>query len=269
MTEVAPPLGTSAPPCAIRPVATIAEYDACEEIQRKAWGYQDIDVVPTNELLSVAKAGGLVLGAFAQAAAAAQGEPQERLIGFCFGLLGRDHATGRLYHFSRMVGVDPEARGRGIAQRLKHAQRDAVLAQGLDLMRWTFDPLQSLNASLNVARLGAEAVTYVRDMYGGATTSPLHALGTDRVIVEWRLRGPRLAPDPRLPALPIPQDLAALKRTDLPRAQRERLRVRAAFEAALAEGQVAVDFDPARGYLFAHARDHAQASAPSQETPPS
>ncbi len=238
---------TGAPGFEIRPIGSVPEYDACEEIQRRAWGYADIDVVPTNELISIAKAGGVVLGAF---------EGGGRLAGFCFGLVGRDHATGRAYHYSRMVGVDPERRGRGIAEALKLAQRAAVLEQGLDIMRWTYDPLEAANATLNLRKLGAEAVAYLRDLFGAGTTSPLHAgLGTDRVLVEWRLRAARRAPDasPGAPRIDVPPDIQALKR-DAAAARAARERVRDAFEAALAAGFVAVDF---RGgaYLFARRRE--------------
>jgi predicted GNAT superfamily acetyltransferase len=177
----------------IRRVGSIAEYDACEELQRRAFGYADLDVVPTNELISADASGGLVLGAF-------QGEKQ---IGFCFGLVGREHEKRELYHYSRMVAIDPDVRGRGVAYALKQAQREAVLAQGIDLMRWTFDPLKSENAHLNLHKLGAEAVAYIRDMYG-ETSSPLHRHGTDRFLVEWRLREPRRAPRTPFTRIPLP-----------------------------------------------------------------
>lgn len=219
---------------AIRRVETIAEYDACEEIQRRAWGYKDIDVVPTNELISVVKAGGLVLGGFDGASG--------RMVGFCFGIVGRDPESGKVYHYSRMVGVDPEFRGRGIAYELKLAQRAAVLEQGLDVMKWTFEPLEAANATLNLTKLGAAAVAYIRDLYGSVTTSPLHqGLGTDRLLVEWRLREPRRTAAPGAPRIEIPREIQALKR-DPADGRRERARVREEFERAFAEGLVAVDF---------------------------
>src|SRR5205814_917580 len=99
----------------IRPIGSVAEYDACEDLQRRAFRYADLDVVPTNELISADASGGLVLGAFAEG----------RAVGFCFGLSGRDHRRGEVYHYSRMVAVDPDFRGRGVAQALKRAQREA------------------------------------------------------------------------------------------------------------------------------------------------
>jgi len=241
-------------PLTIRPVSTIVEYDACEEIQRRAWGYRDIDVVPTNELISVERSGGLVLGAFLGA----------RMVGFCFGLVGRDHASGLLYHSSRMVGVDPEFRGRGVAYALKLKQKAAVLAQGLDLIRWTFEPLEAANAILNLRKLGAEATGYVRDLYGTATTSPLHqGLGTDRLLVDWWLKRPRrTAEKGSAIEIEIPRDVQALR--SAPReAASWRQRTREAFERAFAAGYVAFDFDPATSRYCLQPRGTA-ATAPAR-----
>src|SRR5438874_10243976 len=124
----------------IRPVATLEEFVACEDVQRRAFGYADVDIVPKNELVSIARSGGLVLGAFRE----------ETVAGFVFGFLGRDEATGALYHSSRMVAVRPEDRRQGLAFRLKMAQRAAVLAQGIAEIRWTFDPKNAANASFNL-----------------------------------------------------------------------------------------------------------------------
>lgn len=246
-------------PLTIRPVQSVAEYDGCEEVQRRAWGYADIDIVPTNELISIAKAGGLVLGAFDEAG---------RVLGFCFGLVGRDPESGLVYHYSRMVGVDPAHRSRGIARALKLAQRDAVLAQGIGIMRWTFEPLESLNATLNLGRLGAEAVAYLRDLYGSATTSPLHAgIGTDRLLVEWRLDRPRREAPEGAPRIEVPRDIQALKK-DPEAARAERARVREAFERAFADGLVAVDFRDG-AYLLAPRRFDARPSTPGPPRGPS
>ena len=44
---------------------------------------------------------------------------------------------------------------------------------GLDLIEWTYDPLQAFNAHLNFARLGVVAHEYEENIYG-ASTSVLH-----------------------------------------------------------------------------------------------
>jgi len=59
-------------------------------------------------------------------------------------------------------------------------------------MTWTFDPLQSLNAHFNFAKLGVVADAYKIDFYGEATSSFLHQIGTDRLWVSWLLDSQRV-----------------------------------------------------------------------------
>src|SRR5690606_23276161 len=109
---------------------------------------------------------------------------------FVFGLTGL--RAGRPSHWSDMLAVRPEMRGRGLAIELKRFQRDEVLALGVEEMLWTFDPLRAGNAHLNLNKLGAVARAYRPDMYG-ATGSPLHdGIGTDRFVAFWPLRHERV-----------------------------------------------------------------------------
>jgi predicted GNAT superfamily acetyltransferase len=161
----------------------VDEYRACEEIQRRAWQMpDDLEVVPSHQLIAVVKAGGLVLGAF----------DGDRLVGFVYGFPGLT-GQGKVRHYSHMMGVLPECQRRGIGLQLKTAQREAVLAQGIELITWTYDPLQSRNANLNVARLGAVCRTYYRDLYGPLTDGLNNVLPTDRFEVEWWIAGERVA----------------------------------------------------------------------------
>ncbi len=180
----------------LRSLRTPAELQACVALQHRTWGESFAEVVPPALLLVVQKLGGVAAGAFARSGA---GE----LLGFVFGIPGIEH--GEPVHWSDMLAVSPGARDRGLGERLKRWQRDTVLPRGFRLMRWTFDPLESRNAWLNLSRLGAVCREYVRDMYADMD-SPLHAgIGTDRLVVRWELDSPRvrrrLAGDdaPRLP----------------------------------------------------------------------
>lgn len=161
----------------IRPLATIAEVRACEEIQFRTWRMPDYrEVVPLHMLVAVARGGGLLLGAFDRGA----------LVGFVFGFPGVTGDGGRK-HYSHMLAVLPESEGRGIGYQLKLAQRQAVLARGLDLVTWTYDPLEARNAFLNLAKLGAICRTYIRDLYGVMADGLNAGLPTDRLEVEWRI----------------------------------------------------------------------------------
>jgi predicted GNAT superfamily acetyltransferase len=112
------------------------------------------------------------------------------MVGFVFGFLGRDQ--NRFLHHSHMLAVLAEYRGRGLGENLKWAQRDRVRKQGLDLINWTFDPLQAPNANLNINRLGAVVGKYLLNLYG-ESSSPLHGgIPTDRFEAEWWLTSPRV-----------------------------------------------------------------------------
>jgi predicted GNAT superfamily acetyltransferase len=166
----------------IRALKDAAEFYQCEELQRRVWGMEDLSVVPLHLLLTAQKNGGLVLGAF---------DEQGTMVGFIFGFLGMTD-QGQVKHCSHMAGVLPEYQGRQIGYCLKLAQREHVLAQGLDLATWTYDPLEGTNASLNIGKLGVICRTYLPDVYGD-TGIQLHlGLPTDRFEIEWWVRSRRV-----------------------------------------------------------------------------
>ena len=86
----------------------------------------------------------------------------------------------------------PEFRDLGVGRRLKLAQRDDALARGIPLIEWTFDPLQTRNATST----SAASVRLCSDTYSMSTAPPavpLHAgLPTDRLVAEWHLASPRV-----------------------------------------------------------------------------
>src|SRR5215216_750287 len=166
----------------IRRVETQAEYEECVRIQDETWGAGFSERVPSAILKVSQYLGGVTAAAFDGAAADA------RILGFVFGMTGiRD---GQLVHWSDMLAVRAEARDHGIGRRLKLYQRSLVAELGVTQILWTFDPLVSRNAHLNLNALGARVTDYVPDMYGADTGSALHqGIGTDRFVVAWEVRG--------------------------------------------------------------------------------
>ena len=148
---------------------------AVEELQKDVWGVPDLDVVPLTHLVATKQAGGVLIGAF----------DGDALVGFVYGFHG--YERGQFAHHSHMLGVKPAYRNFDLGRRLKLAQRDHVVAQGIELITWTFDPLQTLNAYFNFHKLGVVADRYLRDFYGEDATSFLHQTGTDRLWVSWFL----------------------------------------------------------------------------------
>ena len=164
----------------IRPINTLTDLRKCHEIQRATWGFTDLMVFPYTQLISAAHNGGVLLGAY----------DDLDLVGFVYGYLGM---SGRkLYLFSQRMGVLPSHQNQGIGMKLKLAQRDQMLRQGIDLIVWTYDPLLGKNATLNIEKLGGIVRHYARDIYG-AVSNPLQmGLSTDRFLLEWELLSDRV-----------------------------------------------------------------------------
>ncbi len=164
----------------IRDVRSMDDYKRSIEVQKEVWGLSDLDVVPVVELITVQHYGGLCAGAF----------DGNDMVGFVYGMVG--HRKHRFFHHSHMLAVLPSYRGRRVGTRLKWAQRARVLRQGMDLVNWTFDPLQAPNAKLNIRHLGVTINKYVENIYG-ETESPLHGgIPTDRLEAEWWLESARV-----------------------------------------------------------------------------
>ncbi len=171
-----------APEFPIRALATLSEYRECVELQEETWGRGFSERVPTAMLQVAQRLGGVVAGAY---------DWEGDLAAFVFGITGWEE--GKPVHWSDMLAVRSDVRGTGLGRRLKEYQREAMLAKGVDVIYWTFDPLVSRNAYLNLARLGVVSREYVRDMYG-QTDSPLHAgIGTDRFIARWDIATDRVS----------------------------------------------------------------------------
>lgn len=158
----------------IRDCETLEDYLACVAIQEETWGRAFSERVPAAILRVSQRVGGIAAGAF---------DAQGQMVGFVFGMTGVQ--DGVLVHWSDMLAVRANVRGRHIGARLKQYQRQKVCALGVRTMMWTFDPLVARNAHFNMNRLGAFPTEYAVNMYG-TTRSALHgALPTDRFVVAW------------------------------------------------------------------------------------
>jgi predicted GNAT superfamily acetyltransferase len=253
-------------PITMRRVDGIDEYRQCERLQQIVWGPDDIARIPLLDLLTAQENGGIVLGAFAE---------DRELVGFVYSFPGLTR-EGLLKQCSVVLCVHPDHRGRGLGRELKLAQRTATLAQGIDLVTWTFDPLLAINAMLNIRRLGGVAREYRVNLYDSG--QGLNAgLDTDRLVVEWWLRRrpwPQARADGAMPSggvavnevtrdpvsrlevnarmildaddrrvlITVPPDLSAMKCADMALARRWRAETRTLFGTYFARGYVVVDF---------------------------
>jgi predicted GNAT superfamily acetyltransferase len=163
-----------------RDLSTLEELAEVVELERVIWGPGYTDVVPTPILTVTVHRGGILIGAFAG----------ERMVGFVYSLPGIKY--GKPTQWSHMLGVLDEFRNDGVGYQLKLLQRERTLAMDLDLIEWTFDPLQAMNAHLNFAKLGVIVQEYEENVYG-TSMSPLHQGNpTDRFVAEWHIREPHV-----------------------------------------------------------------------------
>lgn len=316
----------------LRTVTTIEEVEHFQQLERLIWQSPPEDVVPVHVAITVIRNGGGLIAAFDEAGPAETGGMVGLTFWFPGSGVPTTAESGRqgdmergrrgeeefqspisnlqssnllisssaprpsplLKMCSHMAGVLPAWQGRGLGARLKLAQRDAILAQGMtDWVTWTYDPLFRTNAVLNIRRLGAVCNTYKRDWYGVMKDGLNAGVPSDRCQVDWWLASARVEgrvaggegrrePDSALPAelvvlpteasgadfqapvevdlpldgrpvaLPIPEDIAAIRRTDRALGMAWRLYVREHLERAFAAGYVMTDclLLPAAGWHY-------------------
>ena len=254
----------------LRDLHSLDECKQVVELEKKIWGYSDAeDLVPAIMLFLCAKRGGMLI------AADVDGEPQ----GFAFSMASI--VDRKPAQWSHMMGVMAGARTRGLGRLLKLEQRRRAIANGLELIEWTFDPLQAVNAHLNFRKLGVISQTYAENIYGDSSSVLHRGTPTDRLIVEWWIQTPHvarrveagdlIARDQSVTEAPVLNELSGRDPWDLPAettmpaegervlirvparfsdmlqqdpalAQAWRMQTRALFTSCFAQGYRAVDF---------------------------
>ncbi|NHZ71805.1 MAG: GNAT family N-acetyltransferase [Aquificales bacterium] len=265
------------PTITIQLIHDLKKMAEVEPIEQAIWGISDIEVTCTHTLHALVENGGSLIGAY----------DDGKLVGFVLGIpaIINDETRPlpeRIKMYSYMSGVLPAYQGQGIGCQLKLAQREDALKQEYRLITWTYDPLESLNAYLNISKLGAICRTYHRHFHGDL--SGINAgLATDRFNVEWwldsetvqqkawgkkrplslqalinqgaTLLNPAIENAAGLPIPPeavahpntislveIPTNFRAIKQQDFALAETWRFHTRQLFETAFAQGFVVTDF---------------------------
>jgi predicted GNAT superfamily acetyltransferase len=170
----------SADAIVIRRCQGLDELRACVVLQKEIWNFTDAELVPLRMFVVAEKVGGQVMGAF----------DGTEMVGFALSVPGT--RSGHVYLHSHMLAVRKDHRNSGLGRRLKLLQREDALARGIELIEWTFDPLEIKNSYLNIEKLGAISRRYNINQYG-ITSSPLQGgLPSDRLIAEWWLKSRRV-----------------------------------------------------------------------------
>jgi predicted GNAT superfamily acetyltransferase len=165
----------------IRDLTSIDEFRQVVDCEKAIWGYTDQgDLVTVPVFIFTVHRGATLLGAF---------DASGRMLGFAYAVVGMKQ--GKPMMWSHMTGVLPEFRG-GLGFQLKIEQRDRAVAQGYDLIEWTFDPMQAMNAHFNFAKLGGVVEEYAPNFYGESTSTLHRGTPTDRVVLSWKITAPHV-----------------------------------------------------------------------------
>ena len=159
------------------------EFRQVMDLEQQVWGFTDLNDMVTLPVFTITvKRGAILIGAY---------DPADRMVGFVYSIVGMK--PGQVLQWSHMLGVLPEYRNSGLGRALKLAQRDRALAQGYELIEWTYDPLQAMNAHLNFTKLGVVAEEYHRNVYGESTSVLHKGTPTDRLVAQWWIAKPHVA----------------------------------------------------------------------------
>ena len=223
----------------IRNCKGLEEYDECVRLQKLIWGYDENDTIPSRMFIVARKIGGQIIGAFAG----------NQMVGFCLSIPG--YRNGHAYLHSHMLAVLPEYRNHGLGRKLKLAQREDAIARGIEMMEWTFDPVEIKNANLNINKLGAVARRYVPNQYGFVSSELQAGLPTDRLIAEWWLRSQRVSRTLEGSPLPkyqiservlVPAKIAEWKRMRDPQAAAVQQNLRSSLAKLLQQGLTILEY---------------------------
>lgn len=166
----------------IRKIDSIPEFAKVEELQKEVWGMDDRAIVPSHAFIATTHIGGILYGAYDEA---------DRLIGFIYSVPG--FVKGIRFHHCHMCGVVKDRRYEGVGYKLFLRLRNTLMKQGINLVTWTFDPLEGANANLYLSKLGAICREYLVNFYGSELRDRVNVgMETDRFYAEWFIKSRRV-----------------------------------------------------------------------------
>ena len=139
---------------AIRECKSVEDFAQCIELERSVWKDEDLGIMPIRLYLISKACNAPTIGAF---------ESSGRLVGFVHTMIAL--MDGHAVYHSHLAAVLEDLRHKDIGFRMKLAQREHAIRAGVPLIIWTFDPLQSRNAHLNINKLGAVIRRYEANYY--------------------------------------------------------------------------------------------------------
>ena len=204
----------------IRQLSTTDEFEECRAIQRKAWKFSDDDILPFHLIRAfcdTTEPYGIMLGAF----------NEKIMIGFCTGF--PTLTTGSI--LMHMIAVSPEYHNMGIGALLMNELVVRAREKNLNKIVWTYDPLESANASLYFQKMKSICRKYAQNYYV-FKKSNLSDIPADRFKMELNINTIDCHPidSKDVIRVEIPGNFQEIKEKDISLAIEHRVRTRGFFQ---------------------------------------
>jgi len=230
----------------IRECISVEDFQQCLDLERAVWKDDDIGIMPIRLYMISKACNAPTIGAF---------DLSGRLVGFVHTMIAL--MNGRVVYHSHLAAVLEDLRHKDIGFRMKLAQRQHAINAGVPLIMWTFDPLQSRNAHLNINKLGAVIRRYENNYYSEGLSSVFDTgVPSDRVFAEWWVSSPHVqsvlagnkpSVEGQVKTVLIPEDINKVRSSSVDEHRKWRLRVREEFKNALGDGLIVRGFERADG----------------------
>ena len=224
-------------------LVTVVQQDDARNIFDKTWAMTSGTEITPNLLQAMVHSGSYLSGAFIDG----------KCVGAAFAFPA---TTGGLHLHSHMTAVLDAYRDQGVGYALKMDQWHWAKKNNFSEISWTFDPLVSRNAKLNLIKLGVNISSYHPNFYGDMPDALNAGDESDRLMVSWKVVGDNplqrelvSTPNPDDVLIQIPADIVAIRSEDREENLRWRRKVREQFLQAFEKGGQVVGFSANSEYV--------------------
>ena len=229
--------------CKIRELISNDDLSLARNIFDQTWALDSGTEITPNLLRAMMHSGSYLSGAFMDG----------KCVGAAFAFPA---TTSGLHLHSHMTAVLDEYRDQGVGYALKMDQWHWAKKNNFSEISWTFDPLVSRNAKLNLIKLGVNISSYHPNFYGDMPDALNAGDESDRLMVSWKVVGENpvkrelcSTPKPTDILIQIPADIVAIRLRDKEENLRWRRKVREQFLQSFENGGQVVGFSTNSEYV--------------------
>jgi predicted GNAT superfamily acetyltransferase len=216
----------------IKPIKSMEQLSELVNIQRNAWGFTDLEIVPSQMFRSIDLLGpnGIVLGYFID----------DKIVGF----ISTFPTSNPKEVLADMGAVYPEYQNRGIFYKIILELHKIMKINKVDKIFGTYDPLESINAYTYIRKLGGVVTRHYENYYGSWKSRIHSGLPTDRFRIEWNLKKKDNYSNEDIKYVDIPLNIQELKNKNFKLAMEWRMKTRKSFNDLIEQQKyIGVEFN--------------------------